>query len=197
MITVERAKEISLAVRLHFTSDSYNYFKYNGKTRSGELKLQDMWLRSIASNLETEDNVRDFFVANIMTDFKRTNSVPTYMGEFNSKKGYDAWKSWKANQNAFRVIVEDELTATKKTIKELIQLDNKVHPVLYSEYINGRVSIETICNVVAVIPKLLTYWDENTVDPVLLPEFCRVCKKYYLFTNIDKQNTKRIINTIQ
>jgi hypothetical protein len=59
------------ALRLHFTTDSYDYFKYNGKTNTTKesfLTHKNKYAFYRLSRKHTLEDARDFFVANFLVN---------------------------------------------------------------------------------------------------------------------------------
>ena len=63
-----------LAVKLHFTSDTYDYYKYGGKVNAKLetfTKRKDRYFFHKLSTKYAEADILDFFVANFLADSKR------------------------------------------------------------------------------------------------------------------------------
>ena len=60
-----------LAVKLHFTTDTYDYYKYGGKVNTKLdtfTKRKDRYFFHKLSTRYAEDNILDFFVSNFLSD---------------------------------------------------------------------------------------------------------------------------------
>ena len=65
------AYQTYVAVRNHFKQESYDYFKYNGKTRVGQdsfLKRNDRYFFAKLQRKLNNDELIGFFVANFIND---------------------------------------------------------------------------------------------------------------------------------
>ena len=63
-----------LAVKLHFASDTYDYYKYGGKVNAKLdtfTKRKDRYFFHKLSTKYAETDILDFFVANFLSDSKR------------------------------------------------------------------------------------------------------------------------------
>jgi hypothetical protein len=188
MITPERTKEISLAIKLHFTSTSYNFVQYNGKTRSGSLKSQDSWYIGLSKRLMSEENTTQFFLANTIDGYRKTNKIPTYMRNFNNKEGFFIWKEWKNKVDNIHYLVKEELKNINNTE---FSIDNG-HPLVYSKFLKNEISFETLSFITLSNPSIMKKWKEQTFDPILFPEFLQVLGKYnILMMNYVKGDSKK------
>lgn len=174
LVSPERTKEISLALKLHFTSNSYNYVKYNGKTRSGSLKQQDSWYTGLSKRLRTEENVKQFFLSNIIKSYADDGKLNVFLRSFNNKDGFDNWKNWQDKIENIKLLVKEEL---KNINNNDFKVDN-YHPLVYTKFLNHEVSIETISYITIHKPSILEGWKLQQIDPILFPEFIRILEKY-------------------
>jgi hypothetical protein len=191
MIDVGRTKEIFLSLGLHFKQPKYDFYKYNGKLRNCELKPTEFWFRKFAARLQTEENVINFFVANFVDGYCQHNRIEGFARNFCHKENFNIYKAWQARMNSLHYNFQKELA--DHSVKDLIEIKDGQHPLIFSLYLGKKMSLETICVLTVCIPKLLEYWRSTTTDPILLPEFCTFCEKYRTFFSIDKQKFTAIL----
>ena len=80
-----------IALKNHFRSDGYDYFKHRGKTRLKEqsfLKRKDKFFFEKLENKYKEDLV-DFFVCNLVTD--QNSWIGTMVGD-KAERTFNEWK---------------------------------------------------------------------------------------------------------
>ena len=82
------------SLHLHFTSKSYDYFKYNGKTNVSKdtfLKRKDKYKFHKFARKYSLDELRDFFVANFI------EGNVNWVGELDSEEGETNYKKCSNN----------------------------------------------------------------------------------------------------
>ena len=87
-----------LAVKLHFASDTYDYYKYDGKVNAKLdtfTKRKDRYFFHKLSTRYAETDILDFFVANFLADSKR------WIGNLLANDGRDVYLDYKKRKEAF------------------------------------------------------------------------------------------------
>ena len=87
-----------LGVKLHFTSDTYDYYKYGGKVNTKLdtfTKRKDRYFFHKLSTRYAEADILDFFVANFLSDSKR------WIGNLLANDGRDVYLDYKKRKEAF------------------------------------------------------------------------------------------------
>ena len=82
------------ALKLHFTSDSYDYFKYHGKTNVSTatfLKRKDKYTFYKLSRKYNLEEMRDFYVANFLEGDR-------WVGDM-AKDGDELYRKWLKSTN--------------------------------------------------------------------------------------------------
>ena len=131
-----------LAVNNHFHTDSYDYFKYAGKTSvklKTFLKRKDKYhFAKLARKYHTE--LKDFYVANL---YKQKYYVRNLL-EQECDKNYKEFK--KKKQKLTYIIMEDMryLFDKYKHIDFCIGIKDGQHSNILREYLGGRITAETL-----------------------------------------------------
>lgn len=183
-----------LSLKNHFTKDSYDYFKYCGKSRAtiqSFYKRKDrMWFEKI-SRQKSDQEVLDFFVANFVSC---NDPESLWIGEM-IKEGEDRYKNWqKKIQSLSYLIKEETQTLFEENKFEDVFNCSKGHPVLLKKFLSGKISLETM----VVYDKIFLYgskFDKKLQDPVWQTVSRRI-KKYNPFLNIDVFRYKRILKEV-
>ena len=130
-----------LAVNNHFHTDSYDYFKYAGKTSvklETFLKRKDKYhFAKLARKYHTE--LKDFYVANL---YKQKYYVRNLL-EQECDKNYKEFK--KKKQKLTYIVMEDMryLFDKYKHIDMCIGIKDGQHSNILREYLGGRITVET------------------------------------------------------
>jgi len=183
-----------LALKNHFTKDSFDYHKYCGKSRAtvqSFYKRKDrMWFEKF-SRQKTDQEVIDFFVAN----FVSCNDPETlWIGEI-VKEGEGRYKNWQKKIQSLSYLFkqESEYLFEENKLKEVFNC-SKGHPVLLKRFLSGNISLETM----VLYDKIFAYlnnFDKKLKDPVWETVSRRI-RKYNSFLNIDVFHYKKILKQI-
>ena len=83
-MTAFESYKMYVALKLHFTTDSYDYFKFNGKTRVTETnfeKRKDRYFFKKLTNRKKDDEILPYFVSNTIIfflDFQTLFKYPSF-----------------------------------------------------------------------------------------------------------------------
>ena len=183
-----------LSLKNHFTKDTYDYFKYCGKSRASLqsfYKRKDrMWFEKV-SRQKTDQEVVDFFVAN----FVSCNDPETlWIGEM-IKEGETRYQNWqKRIQSLSYIFKEESQNLFQNNNFDDIFKCSKGHPILLKSFLTGKISLETL----VIYDKIFSYsnnFDKKLKDPVWETVSRRI-KKYNPFLNIDVFRFRKILKEI-
>jgi hypothetical protein len=183
-----------LSLKSHFTKDSYDYFKYCGKSRASLqsfYKRKDrMWFEKI-SRQKTDQEVIDFFVAN----FVSCNDPETlWIGEM-IKEGESRYQNWQRKiQSLSYVFKEESQSMFEQNDFQQVFNCSKGHPPLLKKFLSGKISLETL----VIYDKIFSFsrdFDKKLKDPVWETVSRRI-KKYSNFLNIDIFKFRKILKEI-
>ena len=183
-----------LALKNHFTKDSYDYFKYNKKVRAtvqSFYKRKDrMWFEKI-SRQKSDKEVIDFFVANFASC---PDPETLWIGEM-IKEGEERYKNWqKKIQSLSYVFKEESQSLFDENKFEDVFKCSTGHPILLKKFLSGKISLETM----VLFDKIFAYsnnFDKKLQDPVWQTVSRRI-KKYNPFLNIDVFSFRKILKKI-
>lgn len=183
-----------LALKNHFTKDSYDYHKYCKKTRASLqsfYKRKDrMWFEKV-SRQKDEKEVENFFVAN----FVSCNDPETlWIGEI-MKEGEDRYKNWQKKVQSLSYLFKQESQSLFEENKfEDVFTCSKGHPVLLRKFLSGNISLETM----VIYDKIFLFgnkFDKKLQDPVWETVSRRI-KKYSSFLHIDVLSYRKILKEV-
>lgn len=157
-----------MAIKLHFTRDSFNVFKNRGVvkgTREAFNARNDRYMfERLARKFPVDKDIIQFFVAN----FAYGNESAVYSGE-ESDTLYMEWL--KRKQSITKVFTDDLNTilmdAYKKKLKEeaIINFTSNEYPTILNLYLGKQIGIETV-SILNDIDNMVTQWKNN--DAVVL-----------------------------
>ena len=174
------------AIKLHFNSESYNFFHYDGKTRvSMEAfeKRRDKYLFHRLARKYREEEMVSFLVSNfIHSDDNWTKSLL----EEEAESTYKEWK--RVTDSMSRVYVEDlQRIATKDNFNELFKVEDGQFPKLLIALMQKEITIETMV-ILNNVFDFIRIWDKKISDDIVYPKISRKIRKYgsFLVVDVDK-----------
>ena len=187
--------KIYLALKNHFTRDSYDYHKYSGKTRAtvdAFYKRKDRFWFEKMCRRKTEKEVEDFFVANFVSC---SDPQTLWIGDL-MKNGDNNYNEWKRRVQSLSYLFKEEVQShiSGNNFDTMFFIKGGRHPKLLKEHLQGHLSLETML----ILDKILGYknnFDKKLDDPVWKVTSTRM-KKYSPFLNIDVFHYKKILKDI-
>ena len=189
------AYQTYVAIRNHFKQDSYDYFKYNGKTRVGQdsfLKRKDKFFFAKLQRRLSASELVYFFVANFVAD--DSNWSGSLVTE-NSMTVYTNWQktiqSLSYNFEQDCCILKEVVDNSGKKFDNLFSCDGN-HPALLKLYLGKQITLETL----VIINKVLRFskvWEKNLDDDIVWQNVGRLLDKYSSFVQVDTDKYKAIM----
>jgi len=183
-----------LALKNHFTKDSYDYHKYCGKSRAtvqSFYKRKDrFWFEKIARQ-KTDQEVIEFFVSNFITC---TDPSKLWIGEM-IREGESRYEQWKKRNQSLSYVFKEETQNLfeNKKVDDVFDC-SKGHPVILKSFLSDKISLETmvICDKIFLFSK---NFDKKLQDPVW-ETVSKKIKKYSPFINIDVLKYRKILKEV-
>jgi len=179
-----------LSLKLHFTTDSFDYFKYGNAAKASQQSFdsrRDKFFFVKLSRTFKEDELREFFVANMIVEDKVYPATLVREGA----KNYQEYL--KRKQSLTYRFKEDVFTLhdISQKFDKLFIIDG-MHPPLLKAHLGGRISIETL----AIFHKIFNYvenFDKIIKEEIVWRPIRNRILKYEPFIFIDKGKYKNII----
>jgi hypothetical protein len=182
------------ALRLHFTSPSYDFFKYKGKVRAKketfDTNRSRLHFKRIARKYPDAIEYTNHLVANFVSG--KVNEPPAY---FLSLQAVYIADTWKKNIERLPEIVYQESLAIKKAspdVKDIFEPKEGGHPLLLSLFYADAISLETLI-VYDRLFNFRTKWNNGVIDDVLWPETERMMGRYSPFLIFDYNDARLAI----
>jgi DNA-binding transcriptional regulator/RsmH inhibitor MraZ len=183
------------ALKLHFTSESYDFFKYNGKTNASvttfENRKDKYHFYKLSRKYSDRDDMVNFIVANFVEDENSwVGSLLQENAEVNFRKHQKVIQSLSYTfENECRNLFEGFSNPN-----DIIMTDG-VYPVLLTKTLRSEISIETLCVLNGVL-NFFPMWAKRIDDTIRWPEFRRKCVKYASFLPKDDVKYKLILKKV-
>ena len=180
------------ALKLHFTSDSYDYFRYHGKsniTADGFSKRKDKFSFYKLSRKYRLEDLKNFYVANLLE--KDVN----WIGDINNLEGEETYKKWQKRNQSLTYLFEQDiiglLTATQSP-NDMLMVENGQYPILLKEVMHSSIAVETLV-ILNDVMNFFPMWDKKIADTIVWPTMKRKFVKYTPFIDYDKQKYTTIL----
>jgi len=182
------------ALKTHFTSSSYDFFRYNGKTnvtKDSFMKNKAKYQFYKLSRKYSLEQLRNFFLANFIY------GDSTWVGEMLGPEGDKAYSKWqKTNQSLTYVFENDIIGLVGNDVPEqMLIVNDGQHPKLLREVMSGSIAIETMV-ILNDIMNFFPMWNRKISDDIIWPNWRLKCEKYAPFVIYDKVKFKNILKEI-
>jgi hypothetical protein len=177
------------AIKLHFTSDSYDFFRYNGKsnvTKENFANRKDKYSFYKLSRKYRNEDLLNFYIANFLV------KDVSWIGDITGVEGEENYKQWqKRNQSLNYRFKEDILYLMDKVsvVTDLIKVKDGQYPLLLNQTMQGNVSIETL-SILNHMMGFFDMWNKKISDTIIWPSWKRKCEKYTPFIKYDEAKFK-------
>ena len=184
------------ALKLHFTQESYDFFKYNGKTNVSvttfENRKDKYHFYKLSRRLAQKEDMIDFIVANLVEDEKTwVGSLLMQESEVNYRKHQKVIQSMSYTfENDCKLIFSDCILNPN----EVLMTDGD-YPVLLKKGLQKSVNIESMCllnNMLGFVPM----WTKKIADTIHWPNYRMKLLKYSAFIPKDDVKYKLILKKV-
>lgn len=176
--------KIYLALKLHFRSKSYDYFKFNGKVRAKKesfLKRRDKHMFYRLGKKFKRDEYVEMLVSNFLIN------PDLWAGDLLNEAAAKNHREWKGRLESISYIFKEDLehivswTETwENSFADCFRVTNGQHPIVLRFAAQGEISIESFIILDACL-NCFQRWEDKIVDEVYWPELKHKCLKYKPF----------------
>jgi hypothetical protein len=176
------------SLKLHFTSDSYDYVKYHGKTNVSKdtfMKRKDKYTFHRLSRKYSLEDLKNYILGNII--YGNAN----WIGDM-TEENYMKWQ--RINQSLTYVWKNDIMYLLDNVASptELIAVKNGEYPRLLTETMQENIAFETL----VILDDILGFfemWSKKITDDIVWPNLRIKVVKYKSFLNYDRQTFKNYL----
>jgi len=180
------------AMKLHFTSDSYDYVKYNGKTNVTKTTFstrKDKYSFYRLSRKFGLTELKDYYIANFLVDDVQ------WVGDILGPESEENYKKWQKRIQSLTYTFENDIIVLLDKVEnpnDLLVVRNNEFPKLMQYATQGDISLETLI----ILDDLMNFfpmWEKEIYDDIVWPNFKIKCMKYKPFLHYDKEKFKQIL----
>jgi hypothetical protein len=184
------------ALKLHFTSESYDYFKYNGKTNVSKqtftINKSKYQFYKLSRKYDIEE-LKNFYIANFI------QGKGDWVGDL-LQDGDENYTKWQKTQQSLTYTFENDIMYMFDSVDgaEFWHIDDYFKPIdggwpmLITKMMHDKISLETVCILVDIfgcMPK----WEKQITEDIIWPTHRRIIKKYTPFIQYDKEKFTKFL----
>ena len=180
------------ALKLHFTSDSYDYFKYQGKSNVSYTNFANGSGKYQFAKLSRKYNLNEmksFLIANFI------EGKGDWIGNLLSE-GDEYYSKWQKRIQSLTYNFTNDIIFILEAYNDDREAPFKVFkgqlPDLLGLVLRDKITIETLC-ILDDILNFLPRWKKEINDDIIWPSHYRLIIKYKPFVEYDKEKFKNIL----
>lgn len=174
-----------LALKRHFTTESYDYFKYNGKVSAKKDTFDKRKDKFFFEKLSRHRDPHGIILANLL------KSNDTWVKELVSDKAQQNYNEWIKKIQSISRVLETELEFLDDDFNSNFKVTNQTHPTLLKLYLSDKISLETII-ILTSLTGCIGHWDKHMSGDILWEEVKKKIVKAKPFIHYDIEKIKKI-----
>jgi hypothetical protein len=175
-----------LAMKRHFTTDSYDYVKYHGKIKASYEKFRTRNDAYFFEKLSRKENPEHLMLANMIV---KPNA---WIREIIEQEGEDRYIEWQRKMDTLTRVFKSDLALLDDNFQANFTAVNGEHPFVMRLYMQKKISLETF-SLLTSISNIFPYWEKEIVNKIISCDIIRLSRKYRPFLTIDEKKFKDII----
>jgi len=196
MITGYEAFSLFQSLKLHFTSDSYDFFKYGGKVKTSidafDKRKDKYHFHKLSRRLTSREDLIDFLVANFIED------EGIWIGNLLTEESELIYRNRQKVIQSLSYIFQNDCQKLFKEVdnpNEVMTCNHGNYPELLKKTLRKEIQIETLCILNQII-NFLPIWSAKISDTIRWPDYKRKIIKYAAFLPKDSVKYKLILKKV-
>jgi len=179
------------SLKLHFSSSSYDYFKYHGKTNISEtsfMKRKDKYSFYKLSRKYNLEELKNYYIANLLEgDVK-------WIGAIAGLEGEETYRKWQTRSQRLTYQFEQDIIYifNKYELKDVLSVVDDWYPNLLQEMMQKNIMMETVV-ILNDMMNFFPMWQKKIKDDIIWPNWKLKLEKYTPFLHYDKDKFKSIV----
>lgn len=196
MITGYETFEIYQSLKLHFTTDSYDFFKYGGKSKVSvdafENRKDKYHFYKLSRRLPSKDEMMNYIVAQFVHDDN------AWVGNMLDDESDSIYRQRQKVIQSLSYTFENDCNKVfdgESNPNAVLQSESGDYPKLLTMALQKSIEIETLC----ILNRLLNFmpmWDSKISDTIRWPQYKRKIVKYTPFIKFDKTKYKLLLKKV-
>mgnify|MGYP001080243354 FL=1 len=193
------AYTLYLAIKLHFTSSNYDFYKHNAKvnaTFNTFLKRNDRFFFHKLTTKYNKEEMLEYFICNFFHNSK------TWIGNLVRADGETNYTKWKKFNQAFTynfrndcLLVRNIIDGDRISFDDVFRVSNGQHPRLLRLLLSEQIGVQTFI----ILDKILSFcknWDKEIAETIIWPEKSFKITKLKPFVNFNITKCKFIMKEV-
>ena len=185
MTTPFEAYKDYLALRNHFNTPNYDYFKYHGKVAGSIASFEKRKDRFFFEKLAKHRDPHGLMVANFICNPKTWINVIAY-----SEAASKTYEAWVKRLQSLTYLISEEAKKLDPDFNSNFKVEDGEHPYILKLYLGGQITLETLV-VLSDIVSCINYWDKKMSGDPIWEETSLKIKKYRPFVKYDNAKIKQ------
>ena len=177
-----------LAMKKHFTTDGYDYHKYNGKIRASYDKFRTRNDAYFFEKLSHKEDPQGLMLSNMVLN------PNVWIRQIVEDEGEERFVEWQRKMQSLSRIFTNDLEQFDDNYQANFTSVNGQHPLVMTLFMQKKISLETL-TILATMSKVFPYWEKEIVDKIVARDIMRLLRKYRPFLEIDEKKFKQIVKT--
>lgn len=177
------------ALKLHFTSENYDYFKYNGKVKQTIDQFnqkRDKYFYHRLCRRYNSDEIQDYIVANLLAESN------VWVGKLLDDDSDELYKSYLKNKQSLSYRFKNDVEHLFTEGSNPFKFEDNNYPVILNEYMRGYVSLDSII-ILNDVTNCFAKFDEKLKGDFLWDKLYFKAKKFRPFLSYDKEKIKAVL----
>jgi hypothetical protein len=178
-----------IAMKKHFTSEDYDFFKYGGKVNANAESFTNRKDKSFFINIaKRQRDPKEYVFACLL------ENPNIYIGDIATDKNHsdDVYNGWERRMQSLTYLFKEELGRLNSDLDSNFVGQDGKHPPLLKLYLSKKVSLETVV-ILDMVLGFIGLWDRRMKTDPIWKEISRRIKKYKPFLTIDLPKFKSIV----
>jgi len=173
------AYKLYIAIKQHFSSPSYDFFKYNGKVKVSADQFETRKDKYMFYKLSKRDDALEYLVA-ILSQHSNV-----WVGEMFEPKYEEMYMVHKKRQESLSYVFKNDIDNLLEDFDKNFEVIDGQYPHLLNLFVRKKITKETLI-ILNDCVKFAGRWNKQISDTVLWPAISTNCKKLFPFMSYDK-----------
>jgi hypothetical protein len=175
-----------LALRKHFSTESYDYFKYNGKVRANRETFMSRPDAYSFAKLAKKDDYINLIMSNLLINNK------VWVRDLLDSECEARHTNWRKRVESLGYIFKSELAHCNDEYKQNFISKDGQHPHVMTLFLQRKISLETF-TILAHSANIFSYWQEKVVDKHVSFDIINKSRKYKPFLDYNEERFAKLI----
>lgn len=175
-----------LALKRHFTTDSYDYFKYNGKVRASIDSFQSRNDSFFFLKLARKDDYENIILANMI------EKPDIWVRDILEEEGQNRYVNWKKRMDSLGYIFKSDINNMLDGYEDNFVVRDGQHPHIMTMMLQKKISLETF-TIMTHLANIFPYWEKKIVDKIVSRDIMKKSRKYKPFLDLDWKRYKTYV----